>query len=155
MEKQLFLKEIVRRMRSRLLLAQLAIRCHHYAAPSCCHSASAAFLWSTNSSRLVRWRSWLKKLWTDERIETNSRRLHSRLNFGIACSCRRNGRWEFSQQLFFQRQTSWTSAFPMDFMAAQYERKLSDIFIWIPMPLHESCWILLHGENLWRCDRTT
>src|SRR5690606_11749565 len=97
----------------------------NYAALNCCHSISAAFLWSLKVFRLVRWRSWLKWLWTDEWTETNFCKLRRRLNFSIACSLRRNGRWEFSQRLFFQRPVSCDASFPITFIAARYERNLS------------------------------
>lgn len=97
----------------------------YHAALSCCHSASAAFLWSLNVSLLVRWRSRLKWLWNDAWTETNFCKLRRRLNFSIAYSRRRNGRWEFSHRLFNQWPVSCDVSFPITFIAARYERNLS------------------------------
>ena len=96
-----------------------------YAAQSCCHSTRAASRWTLYVSLEFRWRSLLKWLKTDEWIETNFCKLRILLNFNIAYSRRRKGRWEFSHLLFFHRPTSCMHSLPIVFIAARYDFNLS------------------------------
>ena len=99
--------------------------CFYYTAHRHRHSTSSVFLWYLKPSRLVKWRSWLKWLWTEEWIELNFCKLRMCLNLSMAYSSRRNGRCEFSHLLFTLRPISCVFSFPMSFIAARYERSLS------------------------------
>jgi len=109
-------------MRTRLSMALIS---QFYAAQSCCHSTRAASRWTLYVSLEFRWRSLLKWLKTDEWIETNFCKLRILLNFNIAYSRRRKGRWEFSHLLFFHRPTSCMHSLPIVFIAARYDFNLS------------------------------
>ena len=114
--------EAVRRMRTRLSMALIS---QFYAAQSCCHSIRAALRWTLYVSLEFRWRSLLKWLKTEAWIETNFCKLRIRLNFNMAYSRRRKGRWEFSHLLFFHGPTSCMHSLPIVFIAARYDFNLS------------------------------
>jgi hypothetical protein len=59
------------------------------------HSARAAERRLRYSSRLTRWRSWLKWLWNEAWTEANICKVFILLNLNIAGSLRWKGKWLF------------------------------------------------------------